>query len=167
MVRILGSTSSADALANIERPWLLVVDQGFEREYVDGQLRLQAYFQVKNFGKSPAWIVEMGGTFEPVSDLANLSPEPSYRHTATDENRTIVIVPISMDEKSQQTFRIPHSDPSADIQLNSTQRNVVCVYGFVKYKDIFARTLETRFCCKVDQGNFRRVDVGPNYNRHS
>ena len=165
---VTAAKESSDALMNIERPWLLItylfVETGSDRKMTFG-------FQVKNFGKSPAWIKKMGGSFETLTQVSDLPKEPLYRHTAEDEGNVIVVVPVTIDSESQRSFRVPHSGDSADsdwVRVVQTKDRKWFAYGFVVYEDIFGRTHETRFCSEMnDWPNFRLTDAGQPYNYHT
>lgn len=170
--------TSANALIRSERPWLLVSAVSVQSGVWDN-VRIQgARFTVQNYGKSPAWVVNMGGTFVTLDNLGELPIEPVYKHTANEEKRGIVIVPaISGEDKTEShIFWFPHESRTteADFQRADFQRVVNqkaaiwCIYGFVSYRDAFDMNHETRFCYKlVDWPYFRAVDAGPNYTRHT
>jgi hypothetical protein len=170
---------SADAIMNIERPWHLVVDIQTDSlpHPTDSTKRLLAgYFLVKNFGKSPGWIVDMGGSFDTLSKIDDLPSEPTYRHSVTEKDRGIVLVPQTVDDEesklSRQPYRFAHTnmleEQNEEFQRATRHEIVWCIYGFVVYRDSFGRMHETRFCHVLDDWpRFRAVDAGPNYNRHT
>jgi hypothetical protein len=168
---VQAAKESSDALANIERPWLLVTDKGHQFKFVGGKNVPVGHFQVKNYGKSPAWIVEIGGTLETLNNLTDLAAEPVYKDTAKDEYRAVVLIPSAMDAEAQYTYSFAHTSPSADYgwqRVVQTGDAIWCIYGFVRYTDIFEKTHETRFSCKLDKSaQWKPVDAGANYNRHS
>lgn len=165
--------TSANAILRSERPWLLVSDVIVE-QVVWGNRRIQgARFVVQNFGKSPAWVVNMGGTFETLNNLGELTLEPVYKHSANEEKRGIVIVPSSggEDRTESHIFRFPHSSLTEDGDFQKVihdNQAIWCIYGFVSYRDAFDMDHETRFCYKVyNWPRLRAVDAGSNYNRHT
>lgn len=177
-VSAVASKVSADAIMNIERPWLLVVDVQTDSlpHPTDRTKRLLAgYFLVKNFGKSPGWIVDMGGSFDTLSKIDDLPPEPVYRNSVSEKDRGIVLIPQSTDDESKlsrQPHRFTHTDmleQNNEEFHRATRHEIVwCIYGFVTYRDSFDRIHETRFCHVLeDWPKFRAVDVGSNYNRHT
>jgi hypothetical protein len=164
---VKAAKESADALINIERPWLLVTSIGTKSDFMDdGRHVTFAYFVIKNYGNSPAWIMEMGGTFDTIPSLSALPTNPIYKHTENEANRGIVLGKPKT-EDDQQSFRFPHNRLSLQV-LPRVKEEIWCVYGFVTYKDIFGKTHETRFCSVLDQWpHFKFVDVGPKYNLHT
>lgn len=167
---VRAAKESSDALINIERPWLLVAGIGSRTEFRNNQPVQEAYFFVKNYGKSPAWIIEMGGTFQTVKNFAELPPKPIYKHAKDYVNRGIVVAARSV-EDDRHSFSFPHDSPGdTNFQkVVNTQELLWCVYGFVIYKDIFGKIRETRFCSTVDSWpTFKLIQGGgPDYTRHT
>jgi hypothetical protein len=167
--------TSANAIIRSERPWLLISAVRFESVVWETGRVQGAYFIVQNYGKSPAWVVNMGGTFETLNNLGELPSEPVYEHSANEEKRGIVIVPVrgSEDRTENHVFKFPHHSLTehGDFQKVVNEKKATwCIYGFVSYRDVFdmENIHETRFCYRLDNyPNFRAVDAGPNYNRHT
>jgi len=104
--------------------------------------------------------------------LSELSAQPLYKHTSTDESHSIVVIPSNSNldsENSQYTFRIAHSDAQTDwMELLQNKESIWFLYGFVIYQDVFGKKHEARFCSKLDNWpKFALADVGPLYNRHT
>src|SRR5450432_1270317 len=136
--------AQSDHLVNLERAWLLVtiVDRyDYPRTVRPGESRVSgALFVVKNYGKSPAWITEMGGNFVTVNSLSDLPPEPDYKTVTDAREKGIVVVPITVEGGDQQSFHFPHeskTDVTAQFSSALKQEILWCVYGFVAYKDVF------------------------------
>jgi hypothetical protein len=167
--------TSANAIIRSERPWLLISHVRVEQIVWNSQRVQGAYFVIQNYGKSPAWVVNMGGTFETLNNLGELPSEPVYKHSANEEKRGIVIVPSSGgdDRTESHIFKFPHNSLTTDAgfqEVVNQKQNVWCIYGFVSYRDVFdmGNIHETRFCHKLDDWpRFRAVDAGPNYNRQT
>jgi|GEM_PF-4878400 len=164
------------ALRRIERAWLLVTDVEYT-EYPEVVKRDErrisgAYFAVKNYGKSPAWIASIGGSFVTINSLADLPPKPAYQTIKDVKDKGIVIVPMTVEEDDYQVFKFPHESNSdindAEFQRAIHQTILWCVYGFVTYRDIFNEERETRFCYVMTSGRRRwqPVDAGPLYTYH-
>jgi hypothetical protein len=70
--------ASADVLINIERPWLLVSRAHSQRPPSSVGGKSYLLFNVKNYGKTPAMILEVGGSARFVDELRELSEKPEY-----------------------------------------------------------------------------------------
>jgi len=166
---VQAAKESSDALINTERPWVLIAAVGSEQKFRNNQMAQEAYFTIRNYGKSPAWIIEMGGTFETLKNLSELPPNPVYEHIENETNRGIVIVPRTV-EDDKYSLWLPHKNAFVNAEFQrvaNTKELLWCVYGFVIYKDIFGKVRETRFCSVLDEWpRFKFEDV-PSYNKHT
>jgi len=163
---------SADSLINIERPWLLVTEVEYSEMRGDGT-ESAAYVVLKNYGKSPAWILEMGGDFRTIKRLSELPAAPVYKTIKNEAQRGLVVVPLTVENKDRHYFFIPHESNTdvnhAEFDKAITQELLWVVFGYARYRDVFNAVRETRFCYVLGDSmpRFLPVDVGPEYNRHT
>jgi hypothetical protein len=127
-----------------------------------------AYVKFKNYGKSPAWITEEGGSFDILKNTADLPPIPVYRDKVALRDRTAVIVPLGTADDSE-TLRLPQpEEQQIPVPLGLSKEGVCCFYGYIKYKDVFGQTHETRFCYRQkDPIQAAPLEAGPNYTLHT
>ncbi len=105
-----------------------------------------------NYGKTPAFIVEVGYRFVTLPNLAALSPEPNYRNP----NAPVPLVPPKPDlgipllpNKSTNPIAAP-VEPSSLLtqpEINNIDKGevVLYAYGFIEYRDVFDDPHETRW----------------------
>lgn len=168
--------TSADALMDIERPWLLVIGPQFSNLPRENQEKGQPFqyvatfaFNVKNYGRSPAWLIACGGTFNTIATPIDLPLEPTYKNHQEVELRGVVVTP----SEESPAIRIPHSEDTTisndDWRQVSEGQKALYVCGFLQYRDAFKRSHETRFCYlwSVTSHSFISFDNPPLYTRHT
>jgi hypothetical protein len=157
---------SADALALIERPWVLVSSAGLTNGWSSTANKsiFFGYLKFKNYGKSPAWVIEQGGSFDIHSNTDDLPPTPIYRDKEDFQDQGVILVPLSTAEDWQSLKLSQPEDQELPLPIGQNPDYVLCFYGYIKYKDIFGQIHETRFCYKVrDPIRATPLDAGPNY----
>jgi len=143
----LAAKASADALMNIERPWLLI---SYKKSEDAG-----AVFRVTNYGHTPSVIVEVGGTCI-TEDIEQLPAEPQYGKAAFFNYRPLA------EKMESGNIWIPNEAVKRVGQF--------IAFGYVKYKDPFDREPhETRFCYRLSKNPlFENQPWGPlAYHRHT
>ena len=149
--------ASADALINIERPWLLVSHTRNEKaSHAGGKSYLK--FRVKNYGKTPAMILEVGGSAQFFDDIKKELPEsPEYGKAVFFNYR-----PLAFDMESGDIF-VEYDATSGVGKKNLTG------FGFVKYcgpfkgLDIEPYTTKFSYCF-----GYENQPCGlPGYNEHT
>jgi hypothetical protein len=158
---------SADALTLIERPWLLAAEAGTLDDWSLTRQNKRIFFgyvKLKNYGKSPAWLTGLGGSFDILKSTADLPSTPIYREHEVLQDRGVVLVPLGT-EDTWRTLKLPQpEDQLVPVPIGQNQEHVLCFYGYIKYKDIFGRIHETRFCYQaIDPFRAAPLDAGPNY----
>jgi hypothetical protein len=121
---------SADAVRNSERAWLML-DEFRDVRRNNNRDGIDAVFKFKNFGKTPAWVVEYCFSFVQVS-------EEIYRL-----NRFEFGIPDTFPSGNP----VPPLEPydvmraplilSEDIVLHPDANAVTIFYGYIKYRDVF------------------------------
>jgi hypothetical protein len=168
----IAAKASADAIVNVERPWLLVTRINYivlpkSQPSGENQNTSLMHVTVKNFGKSPAWLTNHGGTFTTVPKDKDLPREPVYRTLEPLETWGFVLTPG--EEKTY--LEIPH-DTKTMVNDEFTDalegRLKWFVFGFINYRDSFEHVRETRFCYILSRSHqFIASDAPPKYNQHT
>lgn len=150
--------ASADALINIERPWLLV---SHAERRVANAVGGKSYlvFKVTNYGNTPAEITDVGGGWAVFINIDEMPKEPEYGHAGFYNDR-----PIPKDQQSGEiVIQYDRSKHVANSHLIG--------FGFIKYRGAFAgrdtpSPYVTRFSyCFTQFGN---NPCGlPGYNSHT
>lgn len=163
--------SLAQAIANSERPWIVVTVEPF--------LTMESSFKVMaaNRGRSPARIINAIDQVRVATDEAQLPKTPEFEMAAKpDAPEPIVLLPgeatgiwaFNRDD-------LPAICKSADV-LRKVERweEILFLYGRITYMDLNAtdqsHVHETYWCCRYIHGerNSALVMAGqPEYNKHS
>jgi hypothetical protein len=160
----IAAKASADSLKSIERPWLLIESFDytfgpFQQE--DGERR-NAYYSVwrfRNYGKTPARILDVGGDLIDIRHIGELPPTPAYRKAPHYTDYGI----LAPDAKSD-LVEVPAHGSITEQQ----SRLKLVVMGFVRYADPWDEEHETRFCYVRDQFTGNNDMIGPpSYNQHT
>lgn len=162
---------NTDALINIERPFLLVTRARYDvlpRTRPDGRSENVSHVHIssQNSGHSPAWPVTLGGRFKAFAKAEDLPQEPDYG--AIDEIQTYGIVIPPGEER--EILNITHEGAEDEFSAVVTGEMFWFAYGFIRYRDIFGREHETRFCYASSGGRaiqFRPHQAPPAYNQHT
>jgi hypothetical protein len=134
--------NSVETLLNTERPWLLVESVKYRPE---GTVDAKHFCTVllKNWGKTPAEIVEVNGTlkYAAIEELPNV---PRYGQVTYYNPRPVVT------EQYANPINILYDSPQIgyeqEIKMNE-QRIPLIAFGIVRYKDLSMRKpYETKFC---------------------
>lgn len=129
-----------EILIDSERAWILA-DPGIINDDFEPDASRVEFFELapplKNYGKTPARIVEFAINACQVSTPDKLPPEPEYRNTQTVDIMLPPDLPIQ-----PLHIMIEQSD-----FINIRQGNpTLYVYGFIKYVDFGGEPRESRFC---------------------
>jgi hypothetical protein len=162
---------NTDALINIERPFLLVTNIRYDLLPIttaDGRFQNASHVHVtfKNFGHSPAWAVALGGSFRAFAKPSDLPTEPEYGTTQEISTYSNVFPP----GEDQEVLSLALESPESDFTKVIAGELFWFAYGFIRYRDIFGRIHETRFCVASSRGNaivFRQHPAPPSYNQHT
>jgi len=162
---------NTEALINIERPFLLVTGVRYDvlpGKTPDGHYEnaSHVHFTFKNFGNSPAWCITLGGRFKAFAKADDLLGEPDYGNIDDIETYGIVLPP----GEEREILNITHQGAEEEFSAVVAGELFWFAYGFFRYRDIFGRTHETRFCYASSGGraiHFRPHQAPPAYNRHT
>jgi hypothetical protein len=162
---------NTEALINIERPFLIVT--GVRYDVLPGttpdgrsESASHVHFSFKNFGHSPAWTIALGGSFKAFAKTSDLPREPEYGTIEEVDSYGIVFPPA----QEREILNITHEGPEDEFSTVIAGELFWFAYGFVRYKDIFGRTHETRFCYASSGGRAIRFQPHPApsaYNQHT
>jgi hypothetical protein len=142
--------SSANALINIERAWLVLMQIGPSEILVKIQVNMGTPIDVHadfvNHGNTPAWIIRESCIAE-VRD--NILPCPTaylQEYTTAYSSGEKPIPPQGQHKVSAKLFIGLSSNAGADLitDLAGTQKRVY-FYGFVEYRDVFGEVRNCRF----------------------
>jgi hypothetical protein len=166
---------SADALIDIERPWVLITVERPDYRYIkmDGEdtLRYTGGWRMRNFGRTPARITHLAGTFECLEELSFLPKTPVYLH-APEIDVQILAPTGNQTEDEGLSVTIPYTDEKLPeglwTELKAGKKKLV-FYGFVAYEDPFGRKHETRFCYALSTKWLSFIDIAgpPEYNKQT
>ncbi len=142
---------SADAVIKIERPWLLVTTadrwaEHFNRNSPQEQT-MAAVWRFKNFGKTPAFILEISGTLEIVKNASSdLPPEPVYGKPYRILDEVSVLAPSQESQPIGIAMSHPYTSEEWRNCVNGTL--LLILYCRIKYTGVFKdrQPHETRFC---------------------
>ena len=160
--------ASADGLKLGERAWMIPRDPSIGYMPTESGTRNYTYFcKLRNFGKTPALITEVG--FEiGIVDLLNHIPQPP-KYTRTWPLNKITVAPDDFLYLRREWF--------ASLALDVGQSQAVAEgnlfvygYGFLRYLDLFSKNdadfRETRFCHCLTGGGFQPcIEAPPEYHR--
>ena len=163
--------SLAQAIANSERPWIVVTVEPF--------LTMESSFKVMaaNRGRSPARIINAIDQVRVAHDETELPKTPEFDTAAkTDAPEPIVLLP----GEATGIWAFNRDDLAAICKSAEVLRNVerwqeiLFLYGRITYTDLSAadqnQVHETYWCCRYIHGekNSALVMAGqPEYNKHS
>jgi len=152
------ANASAQGLVNTERAWILVSSI----TYIQRQQIFLASVAVTNFGRSPGWLIEAGGSYTTKLPDNYQSSQSKPKHKTLQlfdsgvhaPNETSVVLEIPFEKTSDQDY-----DDAFYNKVTSF------VYGFVIYRDIFGNKRETLFGASSDKrGNFSMFANPRGYN---
>jgi hypothetical protein len=172
---------SAEALVNIERPWIVVtIHDGVNeryRENVDGTTDQTVYFQwsVTNYGKTAALVYETVAilevkTIDEVNELRTTDPDgkPRIRPDA------FIVGPGQCHECVSITTTAKHWTPAARSAVYKREALLVA-HGLIKYKNTIGSVQIHQtpflgvyvFADTFDSGTFRRHYDASGYNKYT
>ena len=155
---------NADSLVNIERAWLML-DRLDSLTLVAMPLAGQptisgAVFEYRNFGRTPSWIVESAARMIIVPSRETLTWPLDYGPTnlVNGSNGT----PVPPDQPTNPTWQALEPPFPTEAQIQSIQReeSFAFLFAFIRYRDVFARTRETRFCVQWQVASGFRTTSG-------
>lgn len=160
------ATQSADAVVNMERAWFFETldPKPFPelREHRGLTGRYGCYWSIKNYGRTPGWIVEIDGGFEKVKTLDDIRTTPHRPEVFA--GKFFVLVP------GADTPVFTASGTIASDRGLLEEGFLCCAYGIIKYKDAFGDEIhETGFCYIYDreERKFVKSDRPAYYNKHT
>ena len=156
---------------NAQRAWVMVDVEHNAKKWADGEVHIlegsgtggdtTAFYAVlvcRNEGSSPGWIDEKRVKFEIVSSLP---PRPNLESA---EFIQAGPTPIG----TGRAF--PHTDilPFEPVAMGHQEHGKMSViYGIVKYRDIFHERRETTFAYRILDGELKRLEGYPEYNKNT
>jgi hypothetical protein len=159
---------SADGLKLGERAWMICCGPTMGYTPVESGKRNYTYVcGLKNFGKTPAMIIEVGFDIGIADSLDNLPRFPKY--TRSWQLNKITVAPGDSLYLRQEWFAYLSLDAG---QSQAVLRGNLYVYGygFVRYLDFFSKNdedfRETRFCHSIRASTTRPcVEAPPEYHK--
>jgi hypothetical protein len=156
---------------NAQRAWVMVDVEHNAKKWADGKVHIlegsgtdgntTAFYAVlvcRNEGSSPCWIDEKRVKFEIVSSLP---PNPNLESA-----QFIQVGPIPIGTGRA----LPNTDilPFEPIAMGHQEpRKMTVIYGIVKYRDIFKKCRQTTFAYRILNGELRRLEGYPEYNKNT
>ena len=144
----IAAQTSADALIAIECAWIALGGDMQIRELesipVAGAPRIpNITFGLSNTGKSPAWILSSKARMMIVNSEKDLPTEPDYGEQWDYPDG----IPLNCGNVRPEQVFIDSNEITPE-QLAKIKRGELFIvfYGFVKYRDVFNRVRETRYC---------------------
>lgn len=125
-----------------ERPWILVTSA--DRTMVDNDRRLAAHWTIKNFGKSPAFIITIKGTVDIVGNPKTGISEPVQYGALYGGSDEHVLAPGQESGTLVAAMNEPLGDRFGDLVVEDAKLFIV-FYGIVEYRDIFKCKHQSRF----------------------
>jgi hypothetical protein len=144
-----------------ERAWLFEIEAP---QYLPGDTTLapRCYVGFKNFGKSPAWIASIAGSFQWIDDPMQLAGIPFYEHINWGD-----ILPVSSEDPQ-------HIVVSHRIGNDRTESARLAVFVSIEYRDRFNLSMSRkprrlRYCFISTDGTLRNwTKAGPDqYNEYT
>ncbi|MGH9642624.1 MAG: hypothetical protein ACRD3Q_09365 [Terriglobales bacterium] len=166
---------SADAIVNIERPWLLLAEAGRTSadDNKDGVRRvyMAAAWKFKNWGATPAFINDISGGLYVLDNIANLPKEPNYGplYAGVDE-------PVLAPGQVSDYYKFRTREPGGSDEFYQLQNGekVMVFYGKIDYVDriggdkhVSAFAYRFTFPGRERPGGFHFVVGGEAYNRYT
>ena len=155
---------------NAQRAWVMVDVEHDDKKWADGKTHIlkgsgtggdtTAFYAVlvcRNEGSSPAWINEKRAKFEIVTSLP---PKPNLESAQFFQDGPI---PIGTGRALPHTDEL-HFEPVA--MGHQEHGKMTVIYGAVKYRNIFDEHCETTFAYRIVNGELRRLEGYPEYNKN-
>jgi len=130
----MAAKASADAIVNVERAWILLGEFGEERHNykIDG---IDILLTFRNYGKTPAWIVESSFRFMRITEEASRLPL---------EYETPAIFSDGEPVPPGKSFpSIRRSLELAEELAGRPGEGEVIFFGFIRYRDVFYSNTKT------------------------
>ncbi|MGA2606665.1 MAG: hypothetical protein ABSH01_04310 [Terriglobia bacterium] len=156
---------------NAQRAWVMVEIEHNAKKWADGEVHVlegsgtggdtttfYAVLVCRNEGSSPGWIDEKRVKFEIVSSLP---PRPNLECAQFVQAGPI---PIGTGQALPPTDILPFEPVAMGRQEHG---KLTVVYGVVKYRDIFDKRRETTFAYRILNGELRRLEGYPEYNKNT
>lgn len=138
---------SADAVINGERAWMVGTEPSYVVETNTGKIQNIFYgCSIKNVGKTPSRIQEVGLTLRKIDSLEKIVPDPTptYRKEEIRQFSGIMVVPG--ESLAIRPVKLSEELSWAENAAIDDHKLFVYGYGFVKYLDVFDYPRESRFC---------------------
>jgi hypothetical protein len=144
--------ASAEALMSSERPWLML-DPFDPLELVampvSGPVTANGTtIRYGNYGKTPAWLVESAVRF--VKERTKNIPAPLDYGEITRPPSELAVLPGKGSNPIWCCLEPNGCLSENEIQSIERQELFLFLFGFIKYRDTFDRSHETRFCFRYD-----------------
>jgi len=167
-----------------ERAWVIVEEEEMPKELehwiINGPIEIEMTLIFKNYGTTPARLLESRLIFTTVDKMENLPTIPDYgdRQPYPNFPKDGAILVPNATIPAHREFCGPDKKPVAFTQeiLQDIRDGKLCLffYGFMKYEDAFGGKHETRFCQKYFvlkgmnyfSGDFR-IAGSEAYNKHT
>jgi len=149
---------SAESLKDAERAWLIGEISPIAENQA-GQF-VQVVCGVKNCGKTVARVLEKGENFTLQSQASDIPRTPMYQGGTAKWENGALIAPLTY------LYRTLHTTGGEGWDMIRRGQQVLFVFGFVRYLDIFGREHETRYLFHFDPAtNGFFVSDHPEYNK--
>jgi hypothetical protein len=156
---------------NAQRAWVMTEIEHDTKKWADGKVHvlqgsgsggettaLYAVLVCKNEGNSPAWIDEKRVKFEIVNSL------PHKPNLESAEFIKAGPIPIGTGRALTHTDALQFQPVAAGRQQDE---RMAVIYGIVRYRDIFGKHRETTFGYRIADGEIRRLEGYPEYNKNT
>jgi hypothetical protein len=137
VIALLVVIKQARIFSNAERPWILGDIQQFVIQPNPLPGRLRVVCDMRNHGKSPAWLGKRTVGKMLLNPLENIPVEPVYPPALAEHDEVLVSknhIPALIELSAQEN------------NLIATGEKVLYIFGFVEYKGGLGDFHKTRFC---------------------
>ena len=131
---------SAEGLINSERAWMAGFSERKQQFATASSENIGYICYVKNTGKTPSRILEIGIAFRKTDSLGNIPQEPAYREEEKTSFNTIVVPP---DDSIPISANLSPPFTGDDYVSFRDRRLFIYGYGFVRYLDVFDKQRES------------------------
>jgi hypothetical protein len=155
---------NADALMGIERAWILAEKSKPKIVFYEQRQTVMVPITFKNRGNSPAYVFDLAVRCQSVTDLSSLPVIPAYASDMVFQSS-----PRILPRKKTIIAEVRLSDgqfTGDDWRKVREGALFLYVWGRIRYRDIFEREHETRFCFAYDPRylGFTEMIGGAQYN---
>jgi len=131
---------SADALIGAERPWLFIL-------VPEGATIFPFSFSFKNYGRTPAWLIELKYDYRRFVPGAMRGPiNYAFMGNRIQGGNSVPVLPNEQTGQLTAKFESSVLVSEAEGAAWMSGKFSADFFGIIKYRDIFEKERETRFC---------------------